>query len=147
MRDGAWNAPYNAEDAVLQEGKFRDVVRARSLLCYWAVRELGESMSSMPRRLNISTVAVSKSVIRGAEIARSEGFELVKVKKLRASPYPTYPIRIHTVPEQLLDGLYVKIVLEQMARIAVPKAMCADPLADSGFLHSRSDGGLHMGFM
>jgi REP element-mobilizing transposase RayT len=66
-----------AEDDVWREGKFRDVVRARSLLCYWAVRELGESMSSLARRLNISTVAVSKSVTRGAEIAKSEGFELI----------------------------------------------------------------------
>jgi hypothetical protein len=66
-----------SEDAVWQEGKFRVVVRARSLLCYWVVRELGESMSSLARRLNISTVAVSKSVTRGADIAKNEGFELI----------------------------------------------------------------------
>ena len=66
-----------SEDDVWREGKFREVVRARSLLCYWAVRELGESMSSLAHRLNISTVAVSKSVIRGGEIAKGEGFDLI----------------------------------------------------------------------
>jgi hypothetical protein len=58
------------------EGKYKRLVTARSLLCYWAVRELGLSMASMARRLNISTVAVSKSVVRGAEIAKKMGFEL-----------------------------------------------------------------------
>jgi hypothetical protein len=66
-----------SEDDVWREGKCRDIVNARSLLCYWAVRELGESMSSLARRLNISTVAVSKSVNRGAEMAKKEGFELI----------------------------------------------------------------------
>jgi len=66
-----------AEDDVWSEGKFKDLVRARSLLCFWAVRELGISMASMARQLNISTVAVSKSVVRGAEIAKEERFELI----------------------------------------------------------------------
>ncbi len=52
-------------------------MRARSLLCFWAVRELGMSMTSMAQQLNISTAAVSKSVARGAELAKREGFELV----------------------------------------------------------------------
>ncbi len=47
---------------VWREGKFKHLVKARRLLCFWAVRELGVSMASMARRLNISTVAVSKSV-------------------------------------------------------------------------------------
>ena len=58
------------------EGRYKRLVKARSLLCFWAARELGVSMSSMARRLNISTVAVSKSVLRGAKIAQKEGFEL-----------------------------------------------------------------------
>lgn len=66
-----------SEDDVFREGKFKTIVRARSLMCYWAVRELGESMSSLARQLNISTVAVSKSVTRGTEIAESEGFKLL----------------------------------------------------------------------
>ena len=64
------------ENDVWREGKFKDLVRARSLLCFWAVRELGISMASMARRLNISAVAVSKSVARGADIAEKEHLEL-----------------------------------------------------------------------
>ncbi|MGM0681276.1 MAG: transposase [Thermodesulfobacteriota bacterium] len=66
------------EDVIWQKGKSQHLVRARSLLCFWAVRELGESMTSLARRLNISTVAVSKSVTRGAEIAKKEGLKLVE---------------------------------------------------------------------
>jgi len=68
-----------SEDDVWREGKFRDVVHVRSLLCHWAVRGLGVSMTSMDRRLNISTVAVSKSVTHGAEIDESEGFKRIYV--------------------------------------------------------------------
>jgi len=58
------------------EGKFNHLVRTRSLLCLWAARELGVSMASMARWLNISTVAVSKSVARGVEISKKEGVDL-----------------------------------------------------------------------
>ena len=47
----------------LPEG-YRHIVEARSLLCYWAVRELGITMSSLARKLNVSVPAVSKSAIR-----------------------------------------------------------------------------------
>ena len=63
-------------EEVWREGKFKSLVQARSLLCFWAVRELGVSMASMARRLNISSVAVSKSVARGSEIVRRNSFEL-----------------------------------------------------------------------
>ena len=47
---------------VWAEGKHSEVVKARSLLCYWAVKELGVVMSTLGRRLNISPAAVSQSV-------------------------------------------------------------------------------------
>ena len=59
-------------------GRYRYLVEARSLLCYWAVRELGVSMASLARKLKISVPAVSKSVIRGEEMARAEGYTLVE---------------------------------------------------------------------
>ena len=64
------------ENDVWRERKCKDLVCARSLLCFWAVRELGISMASMARRLNISADAVSKSVTRGADIAEKERLEL-----------------------------------------------------------------------
>jgi putative transposase len=71
---GILNMPL---DEIWLPGRYKRLVTARSLICYWAVRELGESMTSMARRFNISTVAVSKAVKRGAEIVKNEKFELV----------------------------------------------------------------------
>jgi putative transposase len=45
------------------------VVEARSLLCFWAVRELGMSATAVARRLNISQPAVSISARRGEKIS------------------------------------------------------------------------------
>ena len=64
------------EGDIWREGKVKELVRARSLLCFRAVGELGASMAAMGRPLNISTVAVSKSVARGAEIAKKDGLDL-----------------------------------------------------------------------
>jgi chromosomal replication initiation ATPase DnaA len=47
---------------VLLAGKQRDRVRARSLLCYWAVRELGMSCTGVSRRLGMTQPAVSRGV-------------------------------------------------------------------------------------
>ncbi len=66
-------------EEVWHEGRYRNLVVARSLVCYWSVRELGESMASLARRFGVSTVAVSKSVRRGAQIVREKGYELDKL--------------------------------------------------------------------
>jgi hypothetical protein len=62
---------------VWAEGKYRHIVKARSLLCYWAVRELGVPMSSLSQKLGISIPSVSDSVSRGRRIAEAGGFRLV----------------------------------------------------------------------
>jgi len=64
-------------DEVWLPGRYERLVTARSLICFWAVRELGVSMAFLARRFNISIVAVSKSVKRGAEIAKKGGYELI----------------------------------------------------------------------
>ena len=61
-------------------GKARRRVTARSLLCFWAVRELGMSMTDLARRLNLSLSGVSQSVTRGEEIAEINGFKLLQTK-------------------------------------------------------------------
>ena len=58
-------------------GKYRHIVKARSLLCYWAVRELGVPMSSLSQKLGISIPSVSDSVSSGRRIAEAGGFRLV----------------------------------------------------------------------
>ena len=65
------------QEDVWGRGRYRHIVEARSLLCYWAVRELGLPMSTLSRRLAISIPAVSKSVLRGEDLAREKGFALV----------------------------------------------------------------------
>jgi REP element-mobilizing transposase RayT len=58
-------------------GRYRKIVEARSLFCYWAVRELGVSMSSLSSKLGISIPAVGKSVIRGRQIAEKRECSLL----------------------------------------------------------------------
>ena len=62
--------------AVWASGRYRHIVKARSLLCYWAVRELGTSMALLSKMLNISIAAVSKSVVRGEKIAGDMNLKL-----------------------------------------------------------------------
>jgi putative transposase len=57
-------------------GKHRQRVRAKSLLCYWANRELSISMAKLARRLNVSIMAVSYAVQRGEKIAKELNFSL-----------------------------------------------------------------------
>jgi putative transposase len=54
---------------ILQRGRYPDVVEARSLLCYWAYRELGISTMELARRLGLTQAAISQSVARGSAIA------------------------------------------------------------------------------
>ena len=60
------------------EGKYQRIVEAWSLLCHWAVRELGVPMSSLGRKLRISIPAVSGAVTRGRRIAETNGFVLIE---------------------------------------------------------------------
>ena len=52
-------------------------VKARSLLCYWVVRELGFTMADLAPKLNISQPAVSMSARRGERIASENGYSLM----------------------------------------------------------------------
>jgi putative transposase len=61
---------------VWRKGRYRHAVEARSLLCYWAVRELGTPMSLLARKFGISIPAVSKSVARGRTIVDARGITL-----------------------------------------------------------------------
>lgn len=54
---------------VWAKGKYQRIVNARSLLCYWAVRELGIPMSNLSIKLGISIPSVSMSVRGGQRIA------------------------------------------------------------------------------
>jgi len=52
--------------------------KARSLLCYWAVRKLGISAAELAKKLGLSQPSVGISVKRGEKIAQAEQLELVE---------------------------------------------------------------------
>ena len=59
--------------AVTAPGKYRHAVKVRSVFCYWAVRELGESATALAKRLKLSQPAVSISVKRGETLVKEMG--------------------------------------------------------------------------
>ena len=61
---------------VLSPGKQRQRVRARSVLCFWAVRELGMTETALSRELRISQPAVSNAVGRGERTVRGEALSV-----------------------------------------------------------------------
>jgi len=64
-------------ECIYSPGKYRQNVKARSLFCYWAVRELGMTATSLARALGLTQPAVSISVNRGQVIANKNGFQLL----------------------------------------------------------------------
>ena len=67
----------NASD-VLKRSKDAQTVKARSLLCFWANRELGMTTVEISRRLKLSQSAVSRSSMRGEKIALQNGFHILE---------------------------------------------------------------------
>jgi REP element-mobilizing transposase RayT len=63
---------------IIKRGKQRDRVKAKDLVSYWAVNELGMSMVDVARRFDITPAAVGYSVQRGEKIAKREGYQLEK---------------------------------------------------------------------
>jgi len=58
---------------IWEAGRYVDVVAARSLLSYWAVRELGVSATELARRFGMTQASVSISVKRGEVLANARG--------------------------------------------------------------------------
>jgi hypothetical protein len=65
-------------EVVWESSRRRQTVRARSLLCYWASRELGLSMTEIGKRLGLTQPAVSIAASRGKEIAGQAGYLLME---------------------------------------------------------------------
>ena len=63
-------------EQIYSPGKYPRIVQARSLFCYWAIRELGVSATELARKLGLSQPAVSISVKRGERIAREKKLSL-----------------------------------------------------------------------
>ena len=57
-------------------------MEARSLFCYWAIRELGIPGAAVARQLGLSQPTVSISVKRGEKVAKAKGLKLLMEQKL-----------------------------------------------------------------
>lgn len=57
-------------------GKNSTMVQARSLLCYWAIQELGLTATAVAEKLNITQSGASKAAQRGEHLAREKGWIL-----------------------------------------------------------------------
>jgi chromosomal replication initiation ATPase DnaA len=66
------------KDMIYSKGRRKIQVAARSLLCYWAVRELGLTATELAKRLGMTQPAVSYAVIRGEQIGKERNYNLVK---------------------------------------------------------------------
>jgi chromosomal replication initiation ATPase DnaA len=63
-------------DKVWEKGKHPEIVRARSLLCFRAVREIGITMTELAVMLGLTQPAVSISVKRGEKLGKEFGYRL-----------------------------------------------------------------------
>ena len=67
-----------SEDEIYLKSRSRVQVEARDLLCYWAVSELGMSLTDVARRLGMSQPGVGYAVKRGKNIAGTRDYRLVE---------------------------------------------------------------------
>lgn len=65
-------------DEFFSKGRQQKKVKARSLFCFWAVKELGMSLRDLARQLEVSPPAVGYSVERGEAIAKENGYRLIE---------------------------------------------------------------------
>jgi len=63
-------------DEVFSKGRQDRKVKARSLLCFWAARELGISHTALAKKLEMSLAGIGFSVQRGESIAKIGNYSL-----------------------------------------------------------------------
>jgi REP element-mobilizing transposase RayT len=63
---------------VLARGRQQQRVNARSLFCFWSVRELGNSLTALARRLGMSPAGVGYAAQRGEAIAQENNYQLTQ---------------------------------------------------------------------
>jgi len=67
---------------ILLTGKQPSRVKARSLVCYWAVQKLGMAGTEVAKRLDMTQPAVSKAVQRGEKLALENNLDLLEKKRI-----------------------------------------------------------------
>ena len=64
------------KEYITENGRQKDRVRLRDLLCYWNVVELRMPMVDLARKLDMTPAAVSYAVQRGEKMAKKQGYRL-----------------------------------------------------------------------
>ena len=80
------------KDYITGRGRQKKRVRARDLLCYWTVFELGIPIVDLARKFDIAPTAVSYTVQQEEKMAKEQGFQLKLelFEYLSSSPFPLY---------------------------------------------------------
>ena len=65
-------------DDLYGQGRQKTLVEARSLFCFWAVRELGIPQKALAERFSLTEPAISYAVRRGQRIAREKEHKLLE---------------------------------------------------------------------
>jgi REP element-mobilizing transposase RayT len=63
-------------EEIYSPGKYKRLIKPRSVFCYWAVRELGETATSLAKKIGLTQPGVSKSVLRGEKIVKDMNLKL-----------------------------------------------------------------------
>jgi len=63
---------------IMTKGRRKQQVEARSLLCYWAVSELGMGVTELARAIGMTPSAVGYAVSRGKGTAEAKGYWLAR---------------------------------------------------------------------
>jgi putative transposase len=70
---------YNIHrNELYSRGRHKTRAEARSLFCFWAVRELGISGTFLAKRLGMTQPGVVYAVSKGEKIAREKGYQLLE---------------------------------------------------------------------
>ena len=64
-------------DEIFSPGRQSIKVSARSLVCFWSVRELGMSLSELAVTFKMSVSGIGYAVVRGEKIAKDKNLSLV----------------------------------------------------------------------
>jgi hypothetical protein len=77
-----------SREAVLETGKRRRTVCARSLLCYWAADKLRISTTKLSAKLGIPVNCVGQSVARGKILAKMNDYSMTRQLRLKDENVP-----------------------------------------------------------
>ena len=64
--------------ALYSKGRQKVRSEARSVFCYWAVRELGVEGAQMAKRLGMSPPGIAYAVKRGERVLRQKGLQMIE---------------------------------------------------------------------